>query len=350
MKIAIVGLGQIADAHICEIKKIKGCKVVGICDKVNSILTMFSQRHGIKNKYTEFKTMLKETEPDVVHITTPPPSHFSLGKEAIRQGCSTYIEKPFTLSLNETEELITLANKKKVKLCVGTDCLYYTAMYKAMEFVKKGKIGRVTHIETVMSYDLTGIFGKVFLSNPSHWVNKLPGKLFQNIISHPLSAIVPFIGDTYKTFAWASDFSENGMVSDELRLQIFNEKEKITASLVFTSNIKPATFQVRYYGTKKSVYFDNILNTLSIEKTPSIPSRIGELIKIKNNITSLKKQLWHMLKGYFTGKEQYFSGMNRMISTFYDSIKHNTQPPVSYTELRRTAKIMDEMIVQLRRK
>ena len=64
--------------------------------------------------------MLKQARPDVIHITTPPESHFDLARLCLEAGCHVYLEKPFTLYAHETEKLIALANEKKLKLPPGT--------------------------------------------------------------------------------------------------------------------------------------------------------------------------------------------------------------------------------------
>ena len=47
--------------------------------------------------------MLSDAQPDVVHITTPPESHFEIARLCLAAGCHVYVEKPFTLNEQRRE-------------------------------------------------------------------------------------------------------------------------------------------------------------------------------------------------------------------------------------------------------
>jgi len=63
--------------------------------------------------------MLQAAAPDVVHITTPPQSHFSLATQCLEYGCHVYLEKPFTVTAEEAESLIALAESRGSKITAG---------------------------------------------------------------------------------------------------------------------------------------------------------------------------------------------------------------------------------------
>jgi hypothetical protein len=122
LKIAIIGCGKIADDHLEQIQRIRECKVGR------------GLRHGAANGeaadgpissralFLATQTRCcKMCKPDVVHITTPPRSHYSLGKLCLENGCHVYIEKPFTVNLQEAEELIELSCRAGLKITVGHD-------------------------------------------------------------------------------------------------------------------------------------------------------------------------------------------------------------------------------------
>ena len=77
LKVAIVGCGKIADAHAAQIQRIPGCSIVAACDREPMMATQFCERFSVPGQYSDLASMLHETAPDVVHITTPPGSHFT---------------------------------------------------------------------------------------------------------------------------------------------------------------------------------------------------------------------------------------------------------------------------------
>ena len=80
LKVAIVGCGKIADAHALQIQRIKGCEIVGVCDREPLMARQLYERFPVKKYFTDLTQLLSEAKPDVVHITTPPESHFGIAK------------------------------------------------------------------------------------------------------------------------------------------------------------------------------------------------------------------------------------------------------------------------------
>ena len=95
LKVAIVGCGKIADEHASQIQRIRGCEIVGVCDREP---LMARQLRAVPDQadFPRLGEMLDEAKPDVVHITTPPESHFEIAKICLEPGCHVYVEKPFT--------------------------------------------------------------------------------------------------------------------------------------------------------------------------------------------------------------------------------------------------------------
>ncbi len=69
------------------------------------------ERFPVKRYFSEVIEFLSEARPDVVHITTPPASHFEIAKVCLEWGCHVYVEKPFALNAGEARALVALANE-----------------------------------------------------------------------------------------------------------------------------------------------------------------------------------------------------------------------------------------------
>jgi len=102
-----------------QIRRISGCEIVAACDREELMAQQFCERFRVKRHFSDLTALLNEACPDVVHVTTPPESHFALGKQCLAAGCHVYIEKPFTLHTKEAEELIGLAEQNGLKLTAG---------------------------------------------------------------------------------------------------------------------------------------------------------------------------------------------------------------------------------------
>ena len=83
-RVAIVGCGQIADAHVQEVGKTPSARVAVVCDQVPELARQLAERFGVPEVYDDVGRMLEAARPDVVHITTPPHTHGPLAERAGR--------------------------------------------------------------------------------------------------------------------------------------------------------------------------------------------------------------------------------------------------------------------------
>src|SRR6476660_6755044 len=86
LKVAIVGCGKIADAHAAQIQKLEGCEIVGVCDREALMAKQLYERFPVKQHFTELAQLVSDAQPDVVHITTPPESHFNIARFCLEHG------------------------------------------------------------------------------------------------------------------------------------------------------------------------------------------------------------------------------------------------------------------------
>src|SRR5213594_791194 len=177
LRAAIVGCGKIADAHAALMRQIEGCDIVGVCDREELMAQQLGERFGVERVFDDLGRLLEETRPDVVHITTPPQSHFEIARQCLEHGCHVYVEKPFTLDAREAEELVTLGERRRLRLTVGHDAQFSHAAKRMRALVNAGYLGDpVVHMESYYGYDLGDpSYARAFLPDKDHWVRKLPG-------------------------------------------------------------------------------------------------------------------------------------------------------------------------------
>src|SRR5438445_12909954 len=109
LRVALVGCGQIADAHLAEIGKLPLAEVVAVCDRERDLASQAAARFAVPKIFDDLEEMLVSTRPDVVHITTPPHTHKPIAIEVLKAGAHAYVEKPFAIDLAETEEVLAAA-------------------------------------------------------------------------------------------------------------------------------------------------------------------------------------------------------------------------------------------------
>src|SRR5712692_10525113 len=138
LKVAIVGCGKIADAHAAEIQRIKGCGIVAAYDREPLMARQLADRFPVKQCFSDLVELLRVARPDVVHVTTPPESHFEIAKLCLEWGCHVYVEKPFTVYEAEAQRLVALANERRLKLTVGHDDQFSHVARRMRTLVQSG--------------------------------------------------------------------------------------------------------------------------------------------------------------------------------------------------------------------
>jgi predicted dehydrogenase len=355
LKVAIVGCGKIADDHAEQIQRIEGCEIMGVCDRELLMARQLYQRFPIKRYFDNLNDMLSEAKPDVVHITTPPQSHFGIAKTCLEAGCHVYVEKPFTVYEHETRELLAFANARGLKVTAGHDDQFRHSARLMRELIQSGYLGGApVHMESYFCYELgRGGFAGALLNDKNYWVRKLPGGLLHNIISHGIARIAEHLrSDTPAVMAhgFISPFLRNTgetELIDELRV-VISEEQGTTAYFTFSSQMRPSLHQFRVYGSKNGLVLDQDQETIIKLRGERYVSYVEKFVPpvsmAKQNVSNAITNVRRFLKRDFHMK----SGMKYLIESFYQSIVRDTPVPIPYREIILTAHIMDRIFKQVR--
>lgn len=358
IKVGIIGCGKMADQHAFQIMHIPDVKIVSVCDNEPLMARQMAERFNVGMHFSNVQQMLNEAKLDVVHITTPPPSHYPLAKQCLHAGCNVYVEKPFTLNTQEAEELIAMAQQNNLKITSGHNAQFTHAMVRMRELVNQGYLGgNPVHIESHYCYDLgDASYAKALLGNSNHWVRKLPGSLLQNIISHGISKIAEFLtGDNPTVIAhgFTSNFLKNlgeNSIIDEVRV-IIRDENSTTAYFTFSSQIKPVPHQLRLYGPKNSIIVDDdhqiIIKIDDKEYKSYLRYFIPPFQYAKQYIDNFTGNFKKFLKKDFHLPND--AALKTIIEAFYNSIRKDDPLPLSYREILLTSKIMDEIFAQIKK-
>ncbi|UOA10192.1 Gfo/Idh/MocA family protein [Methylobacter sp. S3L5C] len=356
IRVGIIGCGKIADSHVEQIIRIKGAEIVATCDTEELMAKQLSERYNIPSYFNDAKDFLEKSRPDVVHITTPPQSHFELGKLCLEAGAHVYMEKPFTVDAVEAAALIDLANKLDKKITVGHDYQFTHAKRRMRELISSGYLGGLPlHMESYHCYELgSETYARAILGDKKHWVRMLPGTLMHNNISHGIASITEFLTEDNPvviakgyTSQFLKDLGENDII-DEVRVIII-ENDCRSAYFTFSTQIRPTLHHFRVYGNNNSLDVDHDQQTcikITGRKYKSylekfVPPILFSAQYAANNLTNIG----HFLRRDFHMK----GGMKYLIESFYKSITDDTSLPISYKEILLTSRIMDEIFAQLKK-
>ena len=353
LKVAVVGCGKIADSHAAQIRRIPNCRIIAACDRELLMAMQFRERFGVDRCYDDLNSLLDSQRPDVVHITTPPQSHYLVARQCLEKGCHVYVEKPFALDTPQAIKMIELAQSLRLKITAGHDDQFSHAARRLRDTVRSGYLGGAPlHIESYYGYELSGAYAKALLGDKQHWVRQLPGQLLHNIISHGIARVAEYFCSADPkviAYGFTSPFLRGlgeTKIVDEVRV-IIAEQERTTAYFTFSSQMRPSLHVLRVYGPRNGLELNEDQQTLIRLKGKALVSYAEKFIPP----AALARQYLSNLFGNVRlfGKRDFHmkSGMKFLIEEFYRSILEDRPPPIPYREIILTAWIMDEIFGQL---
>jgi predicted dehydrogenase len=340
LRVALIGCGQIADAHLQEIRRAGNTELVGVCDAEYDLAYQAAVRFGVPAFTTDLDDLLERVRPDVLHITTPPHTHAAIGGQALRNGCHIYVEKPFTATAREAAQLITVAQSAGRLVCVGLDQLWEPVWQQVRSLAKDGTLGEVVHIDSYQGYALDGPYGRLLKRNSRHWVHQLPGGIFHNVAPHALGKITDLLpGAPDAVTALAYDRTDSGFAT-ELRATM--QWGGRTANLVFCSAAHPIQRVTRIVGTRAILEVDFDARAIRPVAHASWPGAFGRIQLSLQHWRSATRELRGVMRQFRRKEIQYFGGMRALFNAFYAAINRTGPLPFS------AERIIDDMSVMER--
>lgn len=116
LKIGIFGAGHLGKIHIQQWKEIEGIELIGFFDPNDENAASAAEQYQIK-RFTDMNELLLRC--DAIDIVTNTTQHYTIAKAALHLGKHIFVEKPFTNTLAEAQELIKLVKEANVKCQIG---------------------------------------------------------------------------------------------------------------------------------------------------------------------------------------------------------------------------------------
>jgi predicted dehydrogenase len=93
--------------------------------------------------------ILSSPEIDAVAVITPVSSHYELTKKALENGKHVFVEKPFTSSVEQAEELVELAEKKKLTIMVDHTFIFTGAVRRIKQLINENELGELYYYDSM---------------------------------------------------------------------------------------------------------------------------------------------------------------------------------------------------------
>jgi predicted dehydrogenase len=149
IRIGVIGYGYWGPNVVRNFHTHDHSEVVLVCDKSSKAEARLKKAHPSIAFTTEPTDVLKSPNIDLVAVVTPVWTHYEIAKTALENGKHVFVEKPFTCSVVQAEELIELAERKNLQIMVDHTFLFTGAVKKIRQLVDAGELGDLYYYDSL---------------------------------------------------------------------------------------------------------------------------------------------------------------------------------------------------------
>lgn len=286
---------------------------------------------GIKT-FRTMEDLLADENIELVIVNTPSVTHFELSMQVIDAGKHLIVEKPFTATALQAEELIAAAKKKNVKLSVYQNRRYDSDYRTVKKILDEGLLGKIIDAEIHYDRYTPELSYKVHKETPTPAVGCV-----YDLGSHLIDQALQLFGMPIALFADIAINRPGSKVDDYFDIKLFYSSHRITLkSSYYVREALPGYIFHGSFGSFIKHKTDVQETDLQAHKKPGGPdwgkepeSQKGFLHTEKNG--KVIKEYVPSLRGNYG---DYYDGM-------YDAIRNDASVPVTPESAMDVIKIIE---------
>ena len=326
IRFGVIGYGYWGPNIVRNLHGLNSARIVTICDKSEPSLRRAKAAYPEINVTTDCSEVLRSPDIDAVAVITPVWTHFDLAKRVLNNGKHLFIEKPFTSTSEQAEELINLAERKNLTIMVDHTFLFTGAVQKIRHLIDDNTLGRLNY------YDST----RVNLGLFQHDVNVL-----WDLAPHDLSIVDYLIGQTPDAIVATGAPHKNGLAYVAFMTAYFPNNVIAHINVNWLSPVKIRTTLIG--GEKKMLVWNDL--------------EADEKIKIydKGVEISGREGVYELLVSYRSGdmwspKIEATEALRTELTYFVDCINNGQRPFNDGKAGLRVVKMLEAAEASLKRK
>lgn len=242
IRVGILGYGYWGPNLVRNFSNCATTEVACVCDISEARLAKLHSVYPNVKSTTDYAAMLSDPGVDAVAIATSVSTHYKFALAALRAGKHVLVEKPFTATSAEGEELIAEAKDRNLTLMVDHTFLFTPAVQKIRELIEKGEIGDLYYFDSV----------RINLGLFQHDVN-----VIWDLAVHDLAIMEYVLGASPKSISATGVAHVKGRPEDVAHMTCFFENNLMAHFHVnWLSPVKVR--QMLIGGSKKMIVWDDV--------------------------------------------------------------------------------------------
>jgi len=309
---AVVGAGLMGSWHASAIRRAGG-KVIAVVDPDRERAASLAKRFDGAQVYTHLEDALNQTRPVVVHLCTPTSTHRQQAEIALNGGAHLFVEKPLAPTLQDTQEIFTLAEKKGLAVCPVHQFIFQDGFQRVQAWLPKA--GDLLQISIIIHSA-----GGVNLATAE--LNRLVAE----ILPHPLSLLQAMLPGSLE-----SHWNVNCPAPGELRAlgTHFGRSptDGVGLAIEISLNARPTQNSLSVaakYATLNADLFHGFAFRL-----PGNVSRTQKIIQpFEISLRQFRAAAGNLIVRLLN-RESAYPGLRRLVSLFYESLTTGGTLPIS---------------------
>lgn len=341
MRVGIIGTGHIARQHLGCLRELPGVKVAAVCDLSRGLAEAAAERFGIDRWFTDSRRMLEEAKPDVVHVTTPPTSHYRLASDAIEAGAHVLVEKPITVTFGEVQSLLAQARQKNRVLIEDYNYIFNKPVQHLLKLIEAGEFGEVVHVEVMICLDILARGNSFCDPNAPHPCLTMAGGAIADFLPHLASLAHAFVGAHHSVRSTWRKRADSPLPSDELQAMV--SAQRGTATLGFSAHSQPDMFWLRVNGTRMRATANLFETRMTIERVRGGPKPLVPLFNSLDEARAVRRSAFGSLMRKLSGGPGAYEGLWTLLGRTYEALDRGGEPPVSAGQIEEVNRLIDDL-------
>jgi predicted dehydrogenase len=295
----VIGYGYWGPNIVRNLGNLEGCSVAAVCDPSPAARKRAQSAYPHLQVVADPNEVMSSPAIDAVAVITPVWTHFDLAKAALENGKHVFVEKPFTSSAQQAEELIELAQRKNLKIMVDHTFLFTGAVKKIKQLLDDGTLGQLYYYDStrvnlgLFQHDVNVIWDLAphDLSIMDHLIKQDPEAVVATGQSHlngheDIAFITAYYPDSviaHVNVNWLSPVKvRTTLIGGEKKMLVWNDLEVDEKIKVYDKGVN-VTSQQGLYRLLVS-YRSGDMWSPQIEQSEALRSELGYFVKcIKND-------------------------------------------------------------------
>lgn len=339
MRTALIGAGRIARQHLAYLGELPGVEVAAVCDLSPATAECAAERFGIPSWFTDHRVMLDDVRPDVVHVTTPPTSHFRLAMDSLEAGAHVIVEKPVTSTLGELEALARRAEERGRVVVEDHNILFERAPREILRRIQSGEFGAVTHVEVLICLDLRP--GGFADPNSPHPTLALAGGAIADFLPHLAALTYLFVGPHRRAQTVWTKRKPSVLPYDEFHAVV--DAERGTATLGFSASSQPDAFWLRVYGEHMQATANLYETRLTFDGLRAGPRPLRSFLNGLAEARAIRRSAFGTLFRKFGRGPGGYEGLGEVLRGTYRALADDSALPVPARQVLSVSRLVADL-------